>query len=337
MINILITGAGGPAAVALLKALQGRNKTLYAVDMSPHAAGLYRVPASQRALVPPGASPRFVPELQKLCLQWNIDVLIPTVDAELIPIANHRSFFTAQGTQVMLSSLASLEACLDKWNLAQHCADVVPLPTTKLLSASFDPQQMQWPCIVKPRIGSGSRGVFVCQSPEDLSRFPHDGSLIVQEFLPGEEYSVDVLISCAGHPVAAVPRARLKIDSGVAVTSKTVQDPELQQTALKAAQHLGLTGVVNVQLRRDENGRPKLLEINPRFPGTMSLTVASGVDMPNIALLDLLQLLVPPHKTLLHFQTLAMVRHWEEIYVDVSELETKSMAQISPADPGFLH
>ncbi len=314
MKNILITGAGGPAAVALIKALQGPDRRLHAVDMDPNAVGLYMVPQERRALVPGGRDRLFIARLQQLCLQWNIDVLIPTVDVELLQVAKTRQSFMKFGTRVMLTSQRSLELCLDKWALAKHCAGVVRLPQTQLLDERFDPVAVSYPLIVKPRQGSGSRGVVLCHRPEDMERFTRDGSLLVQEFLPGQEYSVDVCISRNGEPIAAVPRARLKVDSGVAVAGRTVQDPELQREAVRAAMHVGLTGVVNVQLRRDTEGRPALLEINPRFPGTMSLTIASGVDMPNLALMDLFG--GHTHSGgLMPFKAICMVRHWAEIYM----------------------
>ena len=66
----------------------------------------------------------------------------------------------------------------------------------------------------------------ISHPPEPLSElqlagFPRDGTLLVQEFVPGEEYSVDVLASRDGRIAAAVPRARLKVDSGIAVAART--------------------------------------------------------------------------------------------------------------------
>ena len=102
-----------------------------------------------------------------------------------------------------------------------------------------------------------------------------------------------------------------------------MRDPELQGIATALVEHLGLSFVSNVQLRRDRNGVPKLLEINPRFPGTMALTVHSGVNMPALAVDDLLGRNPPAPAP---FVECAMVRHWEEIYVPVSTFEVASEA-----------
>jgi carbamoyl-phosphate synthase large subunit len=74
----------------------------------------------------------------------------------------------------------------------------------------------------------------------------------------------------------------MKVDSGVAVTARTVKDSELEDMAVRAAQLVGIRGVANVQFKRDVNGLPRLMEINPRFPGTMALTVLAGANLPQL-------------------------------------------------------
>ena len=153
--------------------------------------------------------------------------------------------------------------------------------------------------------------------------------LLVQEFLPGAEYSIDVLATQSGNVVAVVPRERLKVDSGVAVTARTVRDPALETFATRVARIIGLRGVANVQVREDRHGHLSLLEINPRFPGTMALTVASGVNMPLLALMDLLGFDVDMRG--LAYREVAIVRTYQEHQIDCAELdELKGRSEIQP-------
>jgi carbamoyl-phosphate synthase large subunit len=145
----------------------------------------------------------------------------------------------------------------------------------------------------------------------------------VQEFLPGEEYSVDVLADAGGQVIASVPRIRARVDSGVSVGGRTVHDPEIEEFGRAVASATGLTYVANVQCRRDRAGRPALLEVNPRIPGTLGLTIASGVDMPRLALDALLGRPVPAH---LDFRELAVVRFLDERFVDPAEIAGASLA-----------
>ena len=87
--------------------------------------------------------------------------------------------------------------------------------------------------------------------PSQLVSLPTDASYLAQEFLPGTEYSIDVLARPDGHIVAAVPRTRDKVDSGIAVAGRTVKDERLQEFGRRVAQAVGATGVINVQARCD--------------------------------------------------------------------------------------
>ena len=115
---------------------------------------------------------------------------------------------------------------------------------------------------------------------------------------------------------SAVPRSRDKVDSGIAVAGRTVADPRLVDFGRRVAGAIGVTGVVNVQAKLDHAGEPALLEVNARFPGTMALTQAAGIDMPLLAVRAALGAELPDH---LDFTEIAVVRHWTEQAVPVAE------------------
>ncbi|MEL6343082.1 MAG: ATP-grasp domain-containing protein [Myxococcota bacterium] len=324
--HVLVTGAGGAAAVSFLRAVQGPGIRCFAVDIDPLAAGLYLVEETNRSLIPRGDDPAMVGALLALCERHQIDILVPTVDTELAPIAAQREAFEARGVRVMLSGLDALQVCADKWMLMNVAAAYVPIPETVLLDADFAVDDCELPVIAKPRRGAGGRGVRRIAGREDWAGLPRDGSYIVQRYLPGDEYSVDVLCDAKGTSVlAAVPRARMKVDSGVAVAGRTLHDVTLESTSRMLAAHLGLRYVINIQWKRDPDGVPRLLEINPRFPGTMPLTIAAGVDMPNLAL-QLIQ--GQEFSGPLPFRDVAVVRHWDERIIDVGAFERVPTATV---------
>jgi len=324
--KILITGAGGPAAIAFMRAVQGADFEFFACDIDPYAAGLYLVPAENRALIHRGDHPEIVNDLLGLCRKHAIDVLVPTVDSELEKVARARDAFNAIGTKVLVASTHTLEVCLDKLALARACKGHVRVPHTAT-PAAIAVESCPLPVIVKPRRGSGSRGIHIARTVAELEQFTASGDVLVQELLPGAEYSVDVLATTDGRVVAAVPRERLKVDSGIAVTARVVRDPELEEIAIRVAKTIRLTGVANVQLKRDAHGRPALLEVNPRFPGTMPLTVAAGVNMPLLALQNLLGASLPERCL---YKEIAVVRTWAETFIEPSELTTMERATPAP-------
>jgi carbamoyl-phosphate synthase large subunit len=191
------------------------------------------------------------------------------------------------------------------------------VPRTELLTEEISPDSWTYPVIIKPRTGSGSRDVTAIMSADELKTMEPAPEFLVQEYLPGEEYSIDVLADAAGRVVAGVPRVRARVDSGVSVAGRTLHDQELEQFGATVATIVGLTYIANVQVRRDHAGRPALLEVNPRAPGSLPLTVASGVDMPRLALDALRGADLPEHA---EFCEKAMVRYLEERFLDLSEI-----------------
>lgn len=317
--SIMLTGAGGAAAISFIKAVREEPVDIHAADMDAFGAGLYLVPSERRHRVRAGADPEFVPHLLELCRAHAIDVLVPTVDSELLGVARAEAEFARAGVRLLLASAETLSICLDKLTLLSACEGTVPVGRHAVLDAAFSPRGWDYPVIVKPRAGSGSRGIEVVSSAAQLDAFPRDGHLLVQEYLPGEEYSVDVLAARDGRVIAAVPRLRMKVDSGIAVTSRTVRDAELEEFARRVAARIGLTYTANIQFRRNAGGAPTLLEVNPRFPGTMPLTVHAGVNMPVLSLRDALG--TPPPDGPMTFREIAVVRYWAEEFIRPEEIE----------------
>jgi carbamoyl-phosphate synthase large subunit len=268
-------------------------------------------------ILPRGDDPRLAPALLEACRTRRIEILIPTVDVEFAAIAQARDSFEAMGIAVALSPDACLRLCRDKQALLARLEGVVPVPASVPLTAATAASADGFPLFVKPRAGAGSRNAQKIARRAELDGLPHDGSYLLQEYLPGAEYSVDVYIGRAGQPLAAVPRERIKTDSGVAVTARTVRLPELMDAALRTAQAIGIRHVANVQFRRARDGQFKLLEVNARFPGTLPLTARAGVDIPRLLIDDLSGKPLPA--SLLPFDEVMVVRYWTEHFFDPSE------------------
>jgi carbamoyl-phosphate synthase large subunit len=316
--RILITGAGGPSAISVWKSLSADHE-IHMADIDPCAAGLYLVPEGRRLIVPRGDSPKLAPALLEACRARSIELLLPTVDSEFVPLATVRGDFEAMGVALPISPLDALRVCRDKDLLISRLRGLAPVPESEPMTAEVAARVSSFPRFVKPRSGAGSRGAVKIDSREELEALPKDGSLLLQEYLPGEEYSVDVYVHSDGRVMAAVPRERMKTDSGVAVTARTLNKQELIESAVRVAEVIGVRYVANIQFKRAADGIFKLLEINPRFPGTLPLTTAAGVDMPKMMIDDVAGKKMPDG--LLPFKEIMVVRYWTEHYFDQAEWE----------------
>ena len=236
--------------------------------------------AHRRHLLLAAANPGFVPHLLALCRTHEIEVVVPTVDAELLAIARARREFESAGVRLLLASDETLAICMAELNLLRVCEDAVPVGHYAALDESFNAKDWKFPLIVKPRRGAGSRGVALIDSAEGLASVR-----AMVSSSPGVSARhgvlVDVLASGDGQIVAAVPRARLKVDSGIAVTGITLHDLQLEGFARRVAERIGLHYTANSRFPEGCRRHARvLLEVEARFPGTMPLTVHSGINMP---------------------------------------------------------
>jgi carbamoyl-phosphate synthase large subunit len=313
-----VTGASRPAASAFIRAVADDSIDLYTSDVDPFAPGLYLVPASRRWLLHGTTTAGLVNELLACATTARIDVLVPTLDDELHILATRRHEFAARGIRLLLSPTHAVALCLDRWQLLAAASGICPIPDSAIIDSSFTPDRLGFPFVVRVRRVGQRGGARIIDDSSDVRDWPRDGSLIAQERLAGAEFSVDVLCTPDGDVLATVPRERLRTASGVAVVGRTVRDARLESIAARLAKRIGVTYGASMRFREDRDGTPKLLEVRARFSGTMPVTVASGVNMPRLALEMALGHAIDGH--LLHYEEVGIVRTWQDLAVPIVDL-----------------
>jgi hypothetical protein len=190
----------------------------------------------------------------------------------------------------------------------------------------FDKSEVEFPAVVKPTGSRGGRGFHVCENPDELrvalARNQRTiGESVIMEFVAGTEYSVYGLSGRDGKPIVIVPVRRIQAVSE-SKKAEVVADPQLQRVAGEIASKLKLLGPWNVQLMKSET-RITLIEVNPRFAGTTSLVVASGVNLPELAVKLFLGHPIAPDE--IEFRNhLLMTRYNEEIFLTPTDVIRKS-------------
>ncbi len=150
---------------------------------------------------------------------------------------------------------------------------------------------LPYPVLVKPRFSSGGRGIASASTAGEFLeayRRVHDGfpGPIVQELLPkgGDALGVAVLMNGSSVPRASFAYRRLReypASGGPGTLRESIRDEGLRRTAERLLSALGWVGVAMVEFKVDpRDGRPKLLEVNPRFWGSLHHAIACGVDFP---------------------------------------------------------
>ena len=279
--NVLITSASRkvPLVRAFTTATAMLGGRVIAADVNPLAAALYE--AHDARIVPHSDDPDFVDALIELCAIEAIGLVVPTRDDELPVLARARERFAAEGTLVLVSPPQAVDSCQDK----ALFADVVAAAELDTPRAFARWNEVAFPAFVKPRWGKGGAGI---------SRVPHAGALaaalekagpdaIIQELVEAPEYTIDTFLDLDGRAITCVPRERITVVDGESVVSRTVHDPMLVDATLRLCAAIGLVGQVTVQAFRTPD-RILFIEVNPRYGGAASLSIAAGAPTPALAI-----------------------------------------------------
>lgn len=321
-VNILITGAGGPAAICAYKSLAKEYYKIHMGDMDPLSAGLYFVEEECRHMLLPASHEEYLKNLFNVCLENKIDVLIPTVDAELIKIAGWKEQFEVIGTKVLVNEARVLQICMNKHVLLDTLKRSVEVGQFDMLSEADEVDWKGKEVIIKPISGSGSRGVVKFSNFADIPETLRNRSgMLIQEFHSGIEYSVDVMITQNGELKVVAPRQRLRTDSGISITGRIVNHPEIVKYVKKIIHELDLVYGLNIQVVDVPNEGIRLIEINPRFSGGLSLAIEAGANTPYMCVRDILNF---PVAKIYEVKELAMVRSYTETYMRAQDLMLSS-------------
>lgn len=279
MARILVTGVGGPAGLSLARQLRGLGHWVLGVDMQ-------EVPASAAdivSLVSPASSAGYLWELRGLVANHGIELLVPTVSDELVLVAEARKDF-APGVEVLIADPAPVRIANDKY-LTMRCLDTagVAVPGFGLpgdfASVSEAMARFGGALVVKPRVSRGGRGVQILERTADGGRNAAriwaslDDSWIVQRFAPGTEYAPVVFRGelATGDDGLVVVLEKTELKEGRVGNAVSVRKVELSMAAdvahvaRAATAALGLTGPIDVDVRRMPDGKPVVLEVNARF------------------------------------------------------------------------
>ena len=176
--------------------------------------------------------------------------------------------------------------CNDKFALCEHLR-ACGIPAARSWLPADLPADAVASAVHQAAIGArAASSAFQIRTTRELEFFlDYVKDPVIQELLEGPEFTIDVLCGFDGVPRAIVPRERCVIRAGVSDKGRTVDDPALVRLARECAAALDFVGAINIQCRV-VNGTPTVFEINPRFSGGISLTIASGADFPRM-LVDL--------------------------------------------------
>jgi carbamoyl-phosphate synthase large subunit len=136
--------------------------------------------------------------------------------------------------------------------------------------------------------------------------------LLVSEYLPGDEYSVDCLAH-HGQPIMIVPRIRYKTINGISVQGEFINNRAIIDYCSQIIKAIGLHGNIGIQVKYSNDHTPLLLEINPRVQGTIVAGLGAGINLPVLAIKQELGIKIQPEEMQVKWGT-KFSRYWQEVF-----------------------
>lgn len=279
--NVLILSAG--RRVELVQCFQqaalklGIQSKVVAGDCSEWAPAIYF--SDRHVRLPRISEPQYIEAIINVVRAEDIQLIVPTIDTDLLLLAENKARIEAETkAKLLISSLEVVSICRDKIKTQQFLEDngfgVPRLYTAENLIQ----EELHFPLFIKPKNGSSSINAFKVNSKRELETYM---ALIpepmVQDFMEGEEYSVDVFCDFEGRLITAVPRLRMATRSGEIAKGKIVKDAEILADIKRLVDTLKPIGHITVQLMKTQTG-VQYIEINPRFGGGAPMSIKSGAD-----------------------------------------------------------
>lgn len=280
-INILILSAG--RRVELVQCFQKAAQKLkiksniVAADCSITAPALYF--ADRKYLVPRITESDYIDSVINICCKENISLIVPTIDTELLPLSKNKIFIEKKtSAKVLISDSEVIEICRDKAKTNNFLVKN-NFSTPKVYTENeLKENKLIYPVFIKPKHGSSSINAFKVNNFKELKVYMNIiDEPIVQEFLQGKEYTVDIFLDFKSNIITVVPRLRISTRSGEISKGKIEKDGEIINDVIQLMRLLRPIGQITVQLMKIKE-RIVYIEINPRFGGGAPMSIQSGAD-----------------------------------------------------------
>ncbi len=297
-LNIAVSGLNatdnpgpGVAVIRSIRKSETFSGTITGLSYDPMDPGIYMEGICDDVYLmayPSQGAGRLLDRIREIHKKRPLDVIIPTLDAELSAYLKIGDELAAMGIHTFLPDAAVLER-VSKAKLAKLSEIGISVPQGKTL---YDPgplwgtgkEALRYPIVVKGRFYEA----HVAGTPADAEFYYHKISarwglpVVIQEFVRGEEYDTVALGDGAGGLIGAVPMKKMQLtDKGKAWGGITIEDPRMNRFVADVIRKLAWRGPCELEMIKEKDtGKIYLIELNPRFPAWCYLSVGAGQNLP---------------------------------------------------------
>ena len=343
-IRVILTSVGGLVAPNMIKSLKEDTSDefyIVGVDVNEEAVGFHF--ADKSYTVPQGNSNEYSEHLLNIAKKEKVDVILPLSDEELLSLSKNKEKFKKEGILIPCSDYEIVNIASNKATMLQFLEKSgIPVPEyriphniNELQTAAEALGYPKEPVVFKPCRARGARGFWVLrgdidkrhtilysrdrqeisfewllESLADNKQFP---DVLVMEYLPGEDFNVDVL-AWHGDSLYIIPNQRIVPKAGPVQVGRIKEDREVQNMVRRVVKEFGFDYWVNVEAAysKEPDSSPLVYEINPRISAPIVATKAAGVDLLRLGIKLALGEKVGSN---LSFRETKMIRYWNELFI----------------------
>ncbi|MFW6195840.1 MAG: ATP-grasp domain-containing protein [Thermoplasmatota archaeon] len=292
--RVLVLDGRSLASLSIVRSLGSKGMEIHCGESFRSNLTSYSKYVSKKIIYPsPKDSPdEFIIDILKIIKKNDYDFIVPVRDDTTLLLAKYKEDISKY-TNVYLADYEKIKKLNDKGETVKLARQSgVPVPKTYFpedMDIEEIKKEADYPVLIRPRIGSGSRGIKYISSENEFDKGYSDvkkryGTPIVQEYVDKNGYSTAcVLLDENQNTIGEFSYERTKeypISGGPTVVGISHDDKETKRYATNLLKSVGWKGPAEVEFILDQDGNPRLLEVNPRFWMPLNLAVQSGVDFP---------------------------------------------------------
>ncbi len=324
--TVLVTGVGAPPGVSIFKACRQSSlcPRIVATDADPASVGLFRADAGYVVPRIAAGEAAYLERIESICVRERVSAIFFGSEEEVRRVAPHAAWIEARTrARPVVNAPSLIDTFMDKWGMFLALREKgLPVPDTVLATDAEAVRGLlarhPLPLILKPRRGSGSKGLSIVREADavvSLSRFVPDP--VLQEYLhpDDEEYTVGIYKSRRTGYVGQIVFRR-SLASGLTYKAQVVRDPEIEDVCRRVVEAFDVWGPVNLQLRKTGEG-VRVFEINLRFSSSAPMRAHFGFNEPELCLRDLV---LGDDVGAPEIRPGCAFRYWDEVYVAPEEV-----------------
>lgn len=283
-INILFSSVG--RRVELVQYFkEAREKlniegSIIGVDCEKTAPALHFVDRSY--LVPKILESNFIDRIIEICKQEKVTLIIPTLDTELLIYSQNKDRIRNEsGAEVLVSNEESIKIMRNKILTMEYLEkEGFKVPKT-LNERDLEEKNYEFPLFIKPLNGSSSFNNFKITNEEELNFFKnYVPNPMIQEFIEGQEYCVDVFSDFSSNVITVVPKRRVAFREGEITKGEIIKDKQLIEVGKRLVDSFKAIGEINFDCIKTDSGEIVILEVNGRFAGGAPMSFEAGANSP---------------------------------------------------------